>query len=253
MSCGAAGARTLTYEQAARIYKAVAHPFRLWLLNQLAMKAQCVCTLVEASGRTQPYISQQMRVLRRAGLVTAHRAGRQTFYRTATAFLNDFLASTVNQSSDTDRFHASSPFSGGSCPRCEMDMPSPSIKRSFKMENNGNKFQKPWHGIPRQEIEWYPTIVNDRCIGCGLCITSCGRQVFAFDYGRNKAVVAKPYNCMVGCTTCATVCARDALEFPSPGYIRQLIRDEKVLRKTKDQIKEQQEKFDIAVIRAERQ
>ena len=30
-----------------------------------------------------------------------------------------------------------------------------------------------WHGVPRAEIQWYPTIISDRCVGCGLCATSC--------------------------------------------------------------------------------
>jgi ferredoxin len=49
-------------------------------------------------------------------------------------------------------------------------------------------------------------------------------------------VVVKPMMCMVGCTTCATICTRDAIEFPATGYIRQLIRDEKLLRQSKDML-----------------
>lgn len=30
-----------------------------------------------------------------------------------------------------------------------------------------------WHGIPRTEIPWYPSINEDRCIGCELCYVSC--------------------------------------------------------------------------------
>jgi ferredoxin len=57
--------------------------------------------------------------------------------------------------------------------------------------------------------------------------------------------MANPLNCMVGCTTCATVCTQDAIEFPSLGYIRHLIRERKVLRKTKDQIKANREQYDV--------
>jgi CDP-4-dehydro-6-deoxyglucose reductase len=28
------------------------------------------------------------------------------------------------------------------------------------------KFLKPWHGIPREEIKWNPTVDTDACIGC---------------------------------------------------------------------------------------
>lgn len=115
------------------------------------------------------------------------------------------------------------------------------------MSGNSSNFQSPWHGLPRQEIEWYPTLIADRCVGCGMCVTSCGRQVYAFDYEANQPVVANPFNCMVGCTTCATVCTRDALEFPSRGYIRQIVRDRKLLRQTKDELLARREKYDVAL------
>lgn len=100
-----------------------------------------------------------------------------------------------------------------------------------------------WHGFPREEIHWNPVVIDDRCIGCGLCVTSCGRGVYAFDYQKNRPVVANGQMCMVGCTTCATICSRDAIEFPSAGYIRQLIRDQKLLKQAKDILRENPEKY----------
>ena len=83
-----------------------------------------------------------------------------------------------------------------------------------------------WWGIPRKEIEWYPRIDYERCIGCGLCFLTCsGRVVFDWDFEKMKPVVARPYNCMVGCNTCAKLCPRDAILFPPLGYLRK-IRDE---------------------------
>jgi ferredoxin len=34
-----------------------------------------------------------------------------------------------------------------------------------------------WHGIPRPEIPWYPSINEASCIGCELCYVTCGREV----------------------------------------------------------------------------
>jgi ferredoxin len=53
--------------------------------------------------------------------------------------------------------------------------------------------------------------------------------------------------CMVGCTTCATICTQDATEFPSTGYIRQLIRQKKLLRQSKDMLKANREKYDVSL------
>jgi len=80
---------------------------------------------------------------------------------------------------------------------------------------------KPWWGIPRPEIPWYPRIDYDRCIGCGLCLMTCsGRNVYDWDFEKMRPVVARPYNCMVGCDTCAKMCPRDAIIFPHLGELR---------------------------------
>jgi len=100
-----------------------------------------------------------------------------------------------------------------------------------------------WHEISREEIHWHPEVVSERCIGCGLYVTSCGRGVFTFNYETNRPVVAKEMMCMVGCTTCATICTRDAIEFPGTGYIRQIIGERKVINQSKEMIKSQQVKY----------
>lgn len=76
------------------------------------------------------------------------------------------------------------------------------------------KYTKPWHGVPREEIDWNPTVIEDACIGCGTCVTGCSRLVYRYDFERRKAVVADPLNCMVGCTTCANTCPTHAIRFP---------------------------------------
>jgi CDP-4-dehydro-6-deoxyglucose reductase len=81
------------------------------------------------------------------------------------------------------------------------------------------RFAKPWHGIPREEIPWNPTVDEDVCIGCGTCVVSCSRLVYRFDFERKKAVVADPLNCMVGCRTCASTCPANAISFPSADVV----------------------------------
>jgi NAD-dependent dihydropyrimidine dehydrogenase PreA subunit len=102
-----------------------------------------------------------------------------------------------------------------------------------------------WHGIPRENIQWHPTLITESCVGCGLCVTSCGKNVYSFDYETNKPVVAAPQACMVGCTTCAVLCTQDAIEFPSVGYVRQIIRKNKLVREGKDALRANVEKYDI--------
>ncbi|RLG75897.1 MAG: 4Fe-4S ferredoxin [Thermoprotei archaeon] len=78
-----------------------------------------------------------------------------------------------------------------------------------------------WWGVPRKEIPWYPRINYDRCIGCGICFLTCsGRVVYDWDFSTMKPIVARPYNCMVGCDTCAKLCPRDAIVFPHLSELR---------------------------------
>ncbi len=83
-------------------------------------------------------------------------------------------------------------------------------------------FTKPWHGIPREEIDWHPSIDEDACIGCGTCVTGCSRKVYRFDFLHKKAVVADPLNCMVACMTCANTCPTSAISFPPVRSILEL-------------------------------
>jgi len=95
------------------------------------------------------------------------------------------------------------------------------------------KFTRPWHGVPREEIEWHPTVNEDLCIGCGLCVTTCGRGVFDYDYEREMPVVAEPLHCMVGCVTCANICPEGAIGFPPLQQLHKLIKARKVLVRAK--------------------
>jgi NAD-dependent dihydropyrimidine dehydrogenase PreA subunit len=99
------------------------------------------------------------------------------------------------------------------------------------------KFAK-WKGVPRKEIKWNPNIDEKKCIGCGMCITSCNRNVFDFDKEKNKSVVARPNNCMVGCTSCETWCIFNAISFPDKQYVKNLIKEKGLLKVAKKELEE---------------
>ena len=69
------------YETRADLMKAVAHPVRLEILDILSYGPECVCDLTESLGKRQPYISQQLMVLRDANLVTTERQGKNIYYQ----------------------------------------------------------------------------------------------------------------------------------------------------------------------------
>lgn len=67
--------------QAERLLKSLANPDRLLLLCQLSQGEMNVGQLEQQLGIHQPTLSQQLGVLRREGLVSTRREGKQIFYR----------------------------------------------------------------------------------------------------------------------------------------------------------------------------
>ena len=65
----------------ADLFRSLAHPARLEILDFLRDGEHCVCEIMPALGYRQAYISQQMAVLREAGLVQERRAGARVYYR----------------------------------------------------------------------------------------------------------------------------------------------------------------------------
>jgi len=65
----------------ADVFRALAHPARLEILDFLRDGEHCVCEIMPALGYRQAYISQQMAVLREAGLVQERRDEARVYYR----------------------------------------------------------------------------------------------------------------------------------------------------------------------------
>jgi ArsR family transcriptional regulator len=61
--------------------KALGHPVRLGIAMALAKRpGTCACDFAEMFDVSQPTVSEHLRVLREAGLVTTRRRGTQIFY-----------------------------------------------------------------------------------------------------------------------------------------------------------------------------
>jgi len=76
--------------------KALGHPVRLGIARRLADEPEtCACDFADAFGVSQPTVSQHLKVLREAGLVTTRRRGTQICYsldRVAIRGLAEMLA-----------------------------------------------------------------------------------------------------------------------------------------------------------------
>ena len=82
---------TSLYTIEADIFDALAHPARLEILEVLRGGEACVCHIQAMSNQRQSYISQQLNVLRQAGVVTSRKEGQWTFYQVSEPRLYDVI------------------------------------------------------------------------------------------------------------------------------------------------------------------
>jgi DNA-binding transcriptional ArsR family regulator len=71
------------------VYTAIADPTRRRILDLLAQAEQSVTELAAPFEMSRPAVSQHLRVLREAGLVSEHRSGRQRIYQLEPAGLRE--------------------------------------------------------------------------------------------------------------------------------------------------------------------
>jgi len=69
------------YRARAKIVKALAHPTRLFIVDQVAKDEKCVGELQELIGADVSTISKHLSVLKEAGVVSDEKRGLQVFYR----------------------------------------------------------------------------------------------------------------------------------------------------------------------------
>lgn len=61
--------------------KALAHPTRLFIIDELAKRERCVCELRDMIGADVSTVSRHLTVLREAGVVEDEKRGLQVWYR----------------------------------------------------------------------------------------------------------------------------------------------------------------------------
>ncbi len=70
------------YEARAKIIKAMAHPTRLFIVDELAKSGErCVCELTEMVGVDMSTVSRHLAILKGAGIIEDKRRGAQVYYR----------------------------------------------------------------------------------------------------------------------------------------------------------------------------
>lgn len=106
-------------DEEVRLLRLLAHPTRLAVLQILRIDEECVCHMEAILGLRQAYLSQQLAVLREAGMVLDRRDGWNIYYRLADPRLIpllDALASATGAEQTKERARRAG--ERCPCPRC---------------------------------------------------------------------------------------------------------------------------------------
>ena len=79
-------------EARARVLKAMAHPTRLFIVEELEKGERCVCELTAMIGADVSTVSKHLTVLKQAGIVADDKRGNQVFYRLQVPCLQKFFS-----------------------------------------------------------------------------------------------------------------------------------------------------------------
>jgi len=79
------------FEARAKIMKAMAHPSRLFILEELSKGERCVCELTDMIGADTSTVSKHLSLLKNAGIVDTDKRGTQVYYRLATPCVLNFF------------------------------------------------------------------------------------------------------------------------------------------------------------------
>jgi DNA-binding transcriptional ArsR family regulator len=119
-------ASTEPYRKLAKLFQALSHPARLRILQLLSDEEHCVCHLTAVLRKRQPYVSQQLMILRDAGLVVDRKDGLMVYYRLPSPHVLDLIETMTGllraQGVDVELLPVpKSPVKGCPCPKCSAE------------------------------------------------------------------------------------------------------------------------------------
>jgi ArsR family transcriptional regulator len=79
------------YAARAKVIKAMAHPTRLFIVDELARRRErCVCELTEMIGSDMSTVSRHLAMLKNAGIIEDEKRGAAVYYRLRCPCATDF-------------------------------------------------------------------------------------------------------------------------------------------------------------------
>jgi DNA-binding transcriptional ArsR family regulator len=100
------------FKEKAQLFRILSHPARLQIVDILRRGEECVCHIQSVLGKRQAYVSQQLMVLRDAGLVTDRKDGLNVFYQLADPAVAELLKVVLGPAEERESCQETA------CPHC---------------------------------------------------------------------------------------------------------------------------------------
>ena len=84
--------RKVRLKERANILKALAHPSRLLIVEELSKEEKCVSELTKMIGSDASTVSKHLSVLKNVGIIMDDKRGLQVYYRMNVCCIMDFLS-----------------------------------------------------------------------------------------------------------------------------------------------------------------
>lgn len=78
------------------IFKALADPTRLRILETIKNKERCICEIIPATGKSQPNVSQHLKILKNAGLIEERKEGNKIFLKESNKKIHEIIRLAKN-------------------------------------------------------------------------------------------------------------------------------------------------------------
>ncbi len=76
------------------IFKALSDPTRLTILNAVKDKERCICEIIPLTNKSQPNVSQHLKILKNAGLINQHKEGTRLLISIKDSQLKEIITQT---------------------------------------------------------------------------------------------------------------------------------------------------------------
>jgi len=86
----------MSIDKYVKILKALGEPTRLKILKLLSVRSMYVCELESVLQMSQPRISQHLRIMKEAGLVTEKKDAQRIFYSLQIQYINENLKNLIS-------------------------------------------------------------------------------------------------------------------------------------------------------------